>query len=803
MYFRKLKFIVLLCTIFLATNIVILGETVNQGNKITTPPEVVDKFLELLMDTESISQPDYEHFDISPDGRWVAFALERGFREDDTYNASGMRKLPGGVPNPFVRQDIWIANAKSGKLRRITNGKPGKNSYWHPVWSPNSQNLAFYGDKDDRVVLWICRNATGKNPKVQAVEGITLKAALFRWDRPRWTKDGERLIIPVLPESEKDSKPGIDDNPLYLVPSLYKKFLDPERGSTANVIRSSEESGLTRFFTTENRVDLAILNAASGKMRKLISGLNVQRWDLSPDGQMLAFKVFKETIPGTSDMIFDLYVMSLEGGSTRLLLEDTEVGYNFYSSGILWSPDSTFLLERKKGELVTVNVKNREKKVITPGADSSFKKIFPGPTKLQRSIGIGTYIWSTEGDRVIAQNEEGWWLLSLEGASPKKLFTEIDVKVMRILRTSRCGNAFSLDGHSVILETFDKQNAKKDLYKADLRNNRIEQISKRIPNYLSIFELSPTGKILYSVPEENVDNLWFSDIEFSKPIKFTNLNPHLKRIPRGKKMLIEYRSIHGEQLKGALLLPPDFEEGKRYPLIAYVYAGFVVSTLDQSFPLAFNPVGSLPHLLSQCGYIVLRPSIPLSPMGQKGSPLKDIPESVLPAIDRVAEMGIADREKIGVIGQSFGGYTVNVLITQTDRFKAAVSMAGISDLISIYGEFRVDWRYTGEGSSFYRWAESGQGHMGCTPWEDRLQWIENSPVFYLNNVETPLLLLHGDLDSVSIQQAEEMFSGLKRLNKTVEFVRYFGDRHILKKPANIKDSWRRIIVWFDKYLRAH
>jgi dipeptidyl aminopeptidase/acylaminoacyl peptidase len=92
--------------------------------------------------------------------------------------------------------------------------------------------------------------------------------------------------------------------------------------------------------------------------------------------------------------------------------------------------------------------------------------------------------------------------------------------------------------------------------------------------------------------------------------------------------------------------------------------------------------------------------------------------------------------------------------------------------------------------------------MGCTPWEDRLQWIENSPVFYLNKVDTPLLLLHGDLDSVSIQQAEEMFSGLKRLNKTVEFARYWGEGHVFKKPANIRDSWHRIVAWFDTYLKV-
>lgn len=90
--------------------------------------------------------------------------------------------------------------------------------------------------------------------------------------------------------------------------------------------------------------------------------------------------------------------------------------------------------------------------------------------------------------------------------------------------------------------------------------------------------------------------------------------------------------------------------------------------------------------------------------------------------------------------------------------------------------------------------------MGVPIWEDRLQLIENSPIFYLNRVTTPLLMLHGDLDFVSLAQAEEVSSGLARLEKEGEFVRYLGESHVLSKPANIRDSWQRIADWFDKHL---
>jgi dipeptidyl aminopeptidase/acylaminoacyl peptidase len=130
-----------------------------------------------------------------------------------------------------------------------------------------------------------------------------------------------------------------------------------------------------------------------------------------------------------------------------------------------------------------------------------------------------------------------------------------------------------------------------------------------------------------------------------------------------------------------------------------------------------------------------------------------------------------------------------------------VALAGLSDLISNFGTFDARQRHTAGWSPFSAsWSEGGQGRMGVKIWDDPLQWIENSPVFHLDQVSTPLLLLHGDLDAVPIQQAEEMFSGLKRLDKEVELVRYFGEGHVLSKPANIRDSWHRIADWFDRHL---
>ena len=792
MRIRKRTVLITLCAVCLLSGPFLSGQGKNADR--------VDRFLEALMDTRSITDPYYEHYDISPDGKWVAFTIARSFQEDDIYPLGDLRKLPGGIPATFLRQDIWIADTQTGKLTRLTDGKPDKRSYWHPVWAPNSEDLAFYGDREGDIVLWICRNATKPDADMNLAEGIRLKSSLFRKDIPRWTADGKKLIIPLLPASEKDTNPGVDDNPLYVIPDVYEKFLDPGRGATASVVRSDDPPDTNRFLLAENRVDLGLLDIESGKTKRLTENLDVMVWELSPDGKTLAYKTFKKLIPGTFTRLFDLQIMPAEGGIPRLLMEDVE-------DKILWSPDSSRLLERKDEELYVVDTQGSIGK-ITPGEDKTFEKILPQPDVLQASS--GAYIWAPDGTFVVAQNKTGWWLLSLDGEPPQRIFEQkkekTKEKISGIVRVKRTGYAYSPDGRSVILESFDPATSSKNLLKADFRDALIEPVSAKVPNYTSIYDLFRERDghfILYSQREREVDDLWFSDLVFSSPQRLTRLNPHLAQIHRGRKELFGFRNLDGEELKGALLFPPGYEERKTYPLVVNVYAGSMVTTIERTFPLSFSPVSSLSQLLSQCGYVVMQPSIPLSVEGNKGSPLEEIPDSVLPAVDKMVDMGIADPERIGVLGQSYGGYTVHVLITQTKRFKAAVALAGLSDLISNYGIFDARRRYSFGGSSFFSsWSEGGQGRMGVPLWEDRFQWIENSPIFYLNKVTTPMLMLHGDLDFVSLAQAEEVFSGLKRLEKEAELVRYFGEGHVLSKPANIRDSWQRIVSWFDNHLKS-
>lgn len=161
-------------------------------------------------------------------------------------------------------------------------------------------------------------------------------------------------------------------------------------------------------------------------------------------------------------------------------------------------------------------------------------------------------------------------------------------------------------------------------------------------------------------------------------------------------------------------------------------------------------------------------------------------------------MGIADPDRLGIIGYSYGGYGTVGVIAHSTRFKAAVVEGGVYNLIRFYTWLDKNGRNTGTS-----WAEGRQGHMSGSLWEHSQQYIDNSSIFHLDKVETPLLIFSGDGGaSRDFVQAGKLFSGLRRLNKTGTFVYYRGEEHGMPtwQPEHRIDLWERILSWYDKHL---
>jgi len=282
-----------------------------------------------------------------------------------------------------------------------------------------------------------------------------------------------------------------------------------------------------------------------------------------------------------------------------------------------------------------------------------------------------------------------------------------------------------------------------------------------------------------------------TDAAFKNWKKVTEVNPQQKDYlwSAGAK-LIEYKGTDGKRLQGALFLPANYEPGKKYPTIVYIYEKLSQGLHRHTTPSNFG--GFNEAIYTSNGYAVLTPDIAY----RLNDPGKSSIECILPALDAAIATGIVDGDKMALHGHSWGGYQTAFAVTQTDRFKCAIAGAPLTDLVSMYSS--VYWNVGMANQPIF---ESSQGRFTGGYWDHQDAYIRNSPVFFAKNVKTPLLLLHNDKDgAVDFTQGVEYYNTLRRLQKPVVMLQYKGENHGVSKPENRKDYAMRMREFFDHHL---
>jgi dipeptidyl aminopeptidase/acylaminoacyl peptidase len=282
-------------------------------------------------------------------------------------------------------------------------------------------------------------------------------------------------------------------------------------------------------------------------------------------------------------------------------------------------------------------------------------------------------------------------------------------------------------------------------------------------------------------------------------------NSHFSSVAWGETRIIDYKTKAGETLKAAVILPPGYSPDKRYPVITWVYPGYQVRGPQSYFLDPYLPGIYNLQLYAARGYAVLIPSLPLSREAVDNE-MPDLAGPTLAAVDELVRLGIADGDRVAVMGQSYGGFGVYALVGQTSRFKAAIALSGGTDFTRFYGSFSATARgYPGiEHELSLNWvlSELGQVNLQSTPFENYERYWRRSPLAYVDRVDTPLLLIHGEYDKrAPMAEAEAFYIGLYRQGKTARLLRYWGESHSLaQSPANIRSIYEETLAWLDKYL---
>ncbi len=770
---------------------------------------------------------------LSPDGRFLAFVVQRPKMAAKTHLMHYLLENH--------RADIFLASMETGEWRKLTDGAKDDVGYWHPLWSPDSSRLAMLSTKGENVTLWVWEHSSDQLKQLTTcgiyVHGLDIPVI--------WSSDNT-IVCSVLPEGERPAPMDIEVRSPKIAMREWPKAWGGEK-ATASVLESPSVP-----ISERPQGQLLSINVETAEQYIVATG-NIRYLRSSPTQTYFTFHRQVEPLtprPGVPLRRVvrapEGYTLGISSTAGKVVMDCQSQIRHVTTDSIRWSNNSrelAFIAHQPNcDQLVVFRIRPKD------GMVNTVQHELLEPIAVAWSPGNHLLVLAqakqTQEDE--KRNPVDWWLIE-EGIYARNVTKDMAAVPRKLLghqrsqsliglasgslwkiqpetaSTNRVGyiaeNVSSLPKIESIVWTSFNQGADELIVKCGeddspgwylLRLSADGDVAE-----MHLIEVSGSGRTFVSASsttrgivfrsnafDTTGQSLWLSRLSRGEAsAKIFQINTFLKDIAHGELRKIEYESqIDGQPLKGWVILPVDYEEGKRYPLVTWVYAGRVLKDRPPSVASMYNYPALNRQLLASKGFAVLLPSMPLAPKGQVDDPLPKLVNGVLPAIDQLIETGIVDANRLAVIGNSFGGYSVFGLITQTNRFHAAVSLAGMSNLTSHYGTFDARRRYDTfphEHSSAPFLAETGQTRMGQPPWQDPDRYIRNSPLFHVERVTTPVMIIQGDLDFVDIRQGEEFFTALYRENKKARFVRYWGEAHTIQSPANIRDMWERIFDWFD------
>ncbi len=325
--------------------------------------------------------------------------------------------------------------------------------------------------------------------------------------------------------------------------------------------------------------------------------------------------------------------------------------------------------------------------------------------------------------------------------------------------------------------------------------NPVKLIFEKASFSYGIKKAKNSNKIIWQ--KESFDfspDLYVSDLNFTGIKRLSVSNPQQGKYNWITAELFEWTSFDKQELQGILYKPEDFDPAGKYPLIVYFYERSSDGLYRYNAPAPSASTINRSFAVSN-GYLLFVPDIPY----KTGYPGESCYNAVISGTHALlGKFSFIDRDKLGLDGQSWGGYQIAWLVTRTDMFKCAFAGAPVSNMTSAYGGIR--WE-TGMSRMFQY--EHSQSRIGGTLWEKPLLFIENSPVFFVPKINTPLLLMHNDADgAVPWYQGIEFIMALRRLEKPAWMLSYNNEAHNLEKRPNRKDLSIRKMQFFNHYLKG-
>jgi dipeptidyl aminopeptidase/acylaminoacyl peptidase len=652
---------------------------------------------------------------------------------------------------------------------------------------------------------------TAQSRKMTIEDALALKEV----GAPQWSPDGRLIAFSV---SEWNKKENRRDSHIHIIPAAggaSYKLTNGERGESAP--QWSPDSTRIAFLANRDvprpdapatpRNQIWTIPVGGGEAERVTdeeAGVAQFRW--SPDGKQLAYVVrdtpqdkaerdkrkkdkFDAIVVDSGFIYSHLWTINLETKEKKRVTEGS-----FTVGDPQWSPDgrSVVYVSSKSGAqesaFTDISDDRNTDLYVAPATGGAVRQLTtnPGPDYSPRFSPDGKWVayianddpasWAGKTDLMLMATDAA----AGSGTPPRNLTGKYNDSVNGAPKWSPDGSALYAAGAEGVYG---------QLLKIAVAGGEPKTIFTSKGAYGGV-DLSRDGRTLAFVfnDAKSPNDIWTASSTGRDARRLTNFNPTIKDFALVATEVLRWKAPDGLEIEGLLVKPLNYEPGRRYPLILQIHGGPYAQ-----FAYGLN---TRAQIFAANGYAVLLPN----PRGSTGYGNKFTTANIgdwggkdyqdlMTGVDEVIKMGLADPERLAVMGGSYGGFMTFWVITQTNRFKAAIGHAGISDWYSFHGQ-----------SDIPGLMEYG---FGGTPWTAREMYEKWSPVRYVDRVKTPLMITHGEQDRrVPIAQAEQYYRALRKRGVETVFVRYPREGHGITEPNHQIDLVRRQLEWFDKYLKS-
>ncbi|WP_259394880.1 prolyl oligopeptidase family serine peptidase [Shewanella sp. SR44-3] len=488
----------------------------------------------------------------------------------------------------------------------------------------------------------------------------------------------------------------------------------------------------------------------------------------------------------------DWSVVELNSGkATQILLQHPS------DSPVSLSPDGKQVVYYKQGQiwlysLVSGRHINLSANITSPFSDEDHDYPSAAP-------GYGFGPWLEDSSAVLVYDKYDVWQFSSQGSKAINLTAgqgrkqQLQLRVHGLVRNKAEPTVVN-KGESLLLKGYNERTKADGFYQLNVGQEGLNTLVESAHKINVLARSKASETFIFS--KESYDlypDLYSAEITApSAATQQTFFGKQQAGFAWGKAELVQWTNDSGSRSDGVLIKPSDYQQGKAYPVLVYFYR-FMSDRLHDYPDMAINHRPNFAWYADN-GYAIFLPDIRFEEQYPGQSSVKALTSGVQHLID----IGIAKADAIGLQGHSWGGYQTAFAVTQTPLFKAAVAGAPVSNMTSAYSGIRH-----GSGLARQFQYETGQSRMGQSLLDIPMRYMENSPVFYVNRVQTPLMIMFGDKDdAVPWEQGVELYLAMRRAGKDVVFLQYEDEPHHLKKYPNKLDYSIKMMQYFDHYLKG-